>query len=187
MAGLPLLQFGNIRLEPLAESHREALREACAEDPAIWEIYSFSMLGEAFDRWWEAGSAAGSERLMWAILVDDRLVGMTGIFPEDRTPGVVEIGATYIVPGVRGTRLNRMVKWLVLSHVFRGGFHRVEFRVDARNLRSQAAVLKLGATRDGILRHHKITHTGHIRDTHVFAITDADWRRIEPELRPEQG
>jgi len=89
------------------------------------------------------------------------------------------------VPRLRGSGLNRVVKWLLLGHLFDAGTHRVEFRVDARNRRSRAAVLKLGAIEEGVLRHHKITHTGFIRDTHVFAITGAEWARIEPALAKE--
>jgi RimJ/RimL family protein N-acetyltransferase len=60
----------------------------------------------------------------------------------------------------------------------------VEVRVDDRNVRSKAAVLKLGARLDGVLRRHKITHTGFIRDTNVFAILDTEWPAIEARLRP---
>jgi RimJ/RimL family protein N-acetyltransferase len=181
---LPLLQAGPVRLEPLAEAHRELLRSAAAEDQAIWDIYSYSLLGPAFDEWWEDAVVGAKGWHFWATLVDGRLAGCTGSCPEVRTPGVVEIGGTYLAPWARGTAANATAKWLVLGWLFKRGFHRVEFRVDARNGRSQAAVLKLGAKRDGILRRHKITHTGHMRDTHVFGITDEDWAEIEPRLRP---
>ncbi len=177
----PSLGHGDIRLEPLAQVHRAALQAACAQDPDIWDVYSYSMLGEAFDRWW---AKAIAEDVFWAICAGGQVVGCSGIFPEPRTPGVVEIGGTYLAPAMRGTATNRMAKWLMLAHAFSAGAHRVEFRVDGRNSRSQAAVLKLGAQRDGILRRHKQTHTGFIRDTHVFAITDQDWQTLEPSLRP---
>lgn len=183
-AALPLLAQDDIRLEPLADAHADALRRAAAEDPEIWQIYSYSLLGEGFDRWWGNAATGRTGWRYWAILWRGRLVGCTGVWPEDRTPGVVELGGTYLRPDARGTPVNRTAKWLLLGFLFDCGFHRVEFRVDDRNRRSQAAVLKLGAVRDGILRHHKITHNGHVRDTHVFAILDRDWARIEPALRP---
>ena len=173
-----------VRLEPLREADREALRAAATEDPDIWEIYSTSLLGEHFDRWWSERSAPGSDWRMFTIHHEGRVVGMTGYAPDHRHPGVAELGSSYLVPGVRGSGLNRRVKWLMLSHLFALEMHRVEFRVDARNLRSRSAVLKLGAVEEGVLRRHKITHTGFIRDTHVFAITDSDWLEIEPRLRP---
>ena len=177
----PAFSHGAVRLEPLAPVHREALRAACAEDETIWEVYSYSMLGEAFDRWW---AKAMVDDIFWAVCVSGQVVGCSAIFPEHGTPGVVEIGGTYLAPAMRGSAINKTIKWLMLSHAFATGSHRVEFRVDARNGRSQAAVVKLGAQRDGILRHHKITHTGHIRDTQVFGVTKADWQTLEPALKP---
>ena len=61
------------------------------------------------------------------------------------------------------------------SHAFASGFTRIEFRVDGRNLRSRAAVLKLGATHEGILRKNRITWTGHVRDTYVFSLLRHEW------------
>lgn len=178
MTGLPLLVDGAVRLEPLEDRHRVALKAACAADQAIWDIYSIDLRGEGFDRWFDSVTAQGPAWLMWAVLLDGELVGMTGLSPDARHPGVVEVGTTYLVPNVRGSGLNRAVKWMVLSHLFGTGAHRVEFRVDDRNARSKAAVLKLGARHEGLLRRHKITHTGFIRDTNIFAILDIDWPDI---------
>jgi len=181
---LPLLEHGDVRPEPLAAGHHEALKAACAEDQAIWEIYSISLIGDGFERFWRSSFDGSRGWHMWAIMLQDGLVGCSGFTLEVQTPGVAEIGTSYLSPAVRGTHVNRTAKWLMLRFLFASGFHRVEFRVDARNARSQAAVLKLGAKRDGILRRHKRTHTGHIRDTHVFGITDQDWPEIEAGLRP---
>ncbi len=186
-AALPVLAHGAIRLEPLAGQHRTALKAACASDQDIWAIYSVDLRGQGFDSWFD--SVTGDEPgppawLMWAVLLEDELVGMTGLSPDARHLGVVEVGTTFYVPKVRGTRLNQTVKWMVLTHVFGTGAHRVEFRVDDRNARSKAAVLKLGARHEGLLRRHKITHTGFIRDTNIFAILDTDWPGIEAKLRP---
>ena len=171
----------DVLLVPLGEDHREALRTVCAEDQDIWDVYSYTMLGEGFDDFW--GHALSVE-LFWAILHKGRLIGCSAIVPDERAPGVVEIGGTYLAPSARGLGLNRIVKWLMLSHAFDFGAHRVEFRVDARNLRSRAAVARIGAMEEGVLRRHKMTHTGHVRDTHVFAITDLDWLAIEARIRP---
>lgn len=184
MTELPVLSHGNLRLVPLAEADREALRAACAQDEAIWQIYSFSMLGDAFDSWWARHIRPEAEWRMFTIHWNDRLVGMTGYAADARHPGVAELGSTYIAPAARGTAVNRTAKWLFLSWLFSLGLHRVEFRVDDRNGRSQAAVLKLGAQREGVLRRHKLTHLGFLRDTHVFAITDLEWPEIEARLRP---
>jgi RimJ/RimL family protein N-acetyltransferase len=184
---LPVLAHGAIRLEPLSEAHRAALKAACAADRTIWDIYSIDLRGEGFDSWFAAVTDAQPGPpawLMWAVLLEGEVVGMTGLAPDARHLGVIEVGTTFYHPKVRGTGLNRIVKWLVLTHVFGTGAHRVEFRVDDRNVRSKAAVLKLGARLDGVLRRHKITHTGFIRDTNVFAILDTEWPAIEAWLRP---
>jgi RimJ/RimL family protein N-acetyltransferase len=70
----------------------------------------------------------------------------------------------------------------LLAYAFSRGAHRVEFMVDQINARSQAAVLKLGAVRDGVLRRNVVTWTGRVRDTGVFSITDIDWPAVQARL-----
>jgi RimJ/RimL family protein N-acetyltransferase len=109
------------------------------------------------------------------LFSDDQLVGMScylGIEPER---GVLEIGNTYYIPAMRGTGFNRRIKDLMLNRAYRCGFRRVEFRVDARNTRSQAAMARLGAVREGVLRADRITWTGHVRDTVLFSILAQEW------------
>jgi RimJ/RimL family protein N-acetyltransferase len=165
---------GEVRAEPLAESHRVALKAACAEDREIWQIYSVSFDPDHFD----ASFDLLLSRANWccfALFSDDQLVGMScylGIEPER---GVLEIGNTYYIPPMRGTGFNHRIKNLMLNRAYRCGFRRVEFRVDARNARSQAAMAKLGAVREGVLRADRITWTGHVRDTVLFSILAQEW------------
>ena len=70
----------------------------------------------------------------------------------------------------------------MLQHAFDSGIVRVEIITDGINARSQAAIAKLGAVREGVLRRHKITHTGRVRDTVMFAITDQDWPGVRARL-----
>src|SRR6185369_1191333 len=88
---------------------------------------------------------------------------------------VLEIGGTYYRPKLRGSGYNRCVKDMMLKRAFASGIRRVEFRVDRRNERSQAAMRKLGAVREGVLRADRITWTGHVRDTVLFAILHDEW------------
>ncbi|HEX8583320.1 MAG TPA: GNAT family protein [Allosphingosinicella sp.] len=165
---------GDIRLEPLTEVHRAALKAACAEDLAIWPIYSVSYDPEHFD----ASFDVLMRRPSWCnfvIFSDGQLVGMSCFIAVDPERGVLEIGNTYYIPSMRGTGFNRRVKNLMLSRAFGSGFRRVEFRVDARNARSQAAMAKLGAVREGVLRADRITWTGHVRDTVLFSILAGEW------------
>ncbi|MBV9883485.1 MAG: GNAT family N-acetyltransferase [Sphingomonadaceae bacterium] len=163
------LADGEIRLEPLAEAHRAALKAACAEDREIWPIYSVSYDPEHFDTSFDALLARPNGR-GFAIFSGKAPVGMSCYLGIDAARGVLEIGNTYYVPARRGTGLNRRVKDLMIGRAIDCGFRRIEFRVDARNARSQAAMAKLGAIREGVIRAERITWTGHVRDTVLFSI-----------------
>jgi len=165
---------GTIRLEPMAEAHREGLKAACAEDLEIWAIYSVSWAPDQFD--------ANFDRVMslrrWQPLViysDDRLVGMSFYIDVDDGRQALEIGNTYYVPDMRGSGLNRVVKDLMIRRAFDSGIRRIEFRVDTRNQRSQAALAKIGAVREGVLRADRVTWNGHVRDTALYSILAGEW------------
>lgn len=172
---------GEVRLEPLAGAHRAALKAACAQDPAIWPIYAISYDPEHFDASFEALLARPNGRA-FAVLSDGVLIGMSCYLGVDEGRGVLEIGNTYYVPAMRGTGLNRAVKDLMIGRAIDCGFRRIEFRVDARNLRSQGAMTKLGAVREGVVRAERITWTGHVRDTVLFSILADEW--VEAERGP---
>ena len=167
---------GGIRLEPLAEGHRAALKDACAQDLDIWKIYAWSWDPDHFDETFERVMSLENWR-RFAIFSGDRLVGMSCFIGIDAPRGVLEIGNTYYVPDMRGTGLNRTVKDLMIGRAIECGFRRVEFRVDSRNQRSQAAMAKLGAVREGVIRAERITWTGHVRDTVLFSILAGEWQR----------
>jgi len=173
------LAADDIRLVPMAEAHRAALGKACAEDEALWPIYSVSYDPDHFDASFDALMARPDAR-PFAIFAGDRLIGMSSYLGIDETRGVLEIGNTYYVPDLRGTGLNRRVKDVMLDRAFASGFRRIEFRVDTRNRRSQAALAKLGAAREGVLRAERITWTGHVRDTALFSILASEWPRSGP-------
>jgi RimJ/RimL family protein N-acetyltransferase len=104
--------------------------------------------------------------------------------PECRAIGIdegrqtLEIGGTYYRPKFRGTGFNRRIKDMMLKRAFDCGFRRIEFRVDNRNGRSQGAMKKLGAVREGLLRADRITWTGHVRDTVLFAILKDEYDAV---------
>ncbi len=171
------LSDGDLSLIPLAEGHREALRAACAEDQDIWMIYPFSYLGAAFDPQFDGMLKSGRVRQCYAILKGEIVVGMTA-WIEHGAPGhSIEIGNTYIVPRLRGSGFNNRLKRLMLDHAFGCGLMRVAFKVDEINQRSQAAVLKLGCQKEGVLRAERITWTGRVRDTGIFSILADEWQR----------
>ena len=174
---LAVLDADELRLEPLEERHREALREACAEDPAIWQIYAISYAPAQFDASFEA-LLANPARLPFAVLVDGELAGMTSWIDAHVQRRSAEIGNTYIRPRFRGGAVNAAMKKLLFAHGFACGLKRIQLCVDIRNERSQAACRKIGATFEGVLRNHMITWTGHDRDTAVFSVVERDRERL---------
>ncbi len=171
--GQPMVGDG-CRAELFEERHRDALRAACAEDRDIWAIYSLNFGPPDFDATIDAFSSRPNIHTF--VLYDgDELAGMSSFLGIDQGRQTLEIGATYYRPHLRGTGFNRRVKDMMLERAFACGIRRVEFRVDRRNGHSQAAMKKLGAVREGVLRADRITWNGHVRDTVMFAILRDGW------------
>ncbi|ACL94192.2 GNAT family N-acetyltransferase [Caulobacter vibrioides] len=182
-----ILQGRYVRLEPVTVDHHDELKAAIDCDPASWEIMSVNGCGEGFEDFWGAlqGETDRGERIGFAIrrLVDGKVVGTSSYLNIRRLHGGLEIGATFLNPEARSGPVNPESKRLMLGHAFdKAGAIRVELVTDVRNARSQAAIQKLGATKEGVLRNHKVTWTGHVRDTAVFSITDYDWPAIRERL-----
>jgi RimJ/RimL family protein N-acetyltransferase len=168
------LKGEDCRAEPFSEYHRGALKAACAEDPHIWRIYANDFGPAGFDASIDRYISNPNNRTF--VLFDgDELAGMSSFLGIDPNRQVLEIGGTYYRPRFRGTGFNRRVKAMMIRQAFDSGIRRVEFRVDARNQRSQSAMKKLGAVREGLLRADRITWTGHVRDTVLFAILREEW------------
>jgi RimJ/RimL family protein N-acetyltransferase len=165
------------RAELFDERHRGALKAACAEDGEIWNIYANNFGPDGFDE--SIRTYTSNPRNRTFVLFDgDELAGMSSYLGIDEARQVLEIGGTYYRPDLRGTGFNRRVKDMMLARAFDCGIRRVEFRVDRRNQRSQAAMKKLGAVREGVIRADRITWTGHVRDTVLFAILRDEYAPI---------
>ncbi len=171
---VPLAE-GDLRLEPLREDHREALRAACAQDSAIWEIYPFCYLGEHFDPQFDSLLASPPGRCVYAVLTDGTVVGMTAWIAFGDPVWSIEIGNSFIVPALRGSGFNGRLKRLMIEHAFACGLERVVFKVDVINTRSRAAVRKLGAEEEGVMRRERKTWTGRVRDTAIYGLLRDDW------------
>ena len=175
-----------VRLEPFAPELKEAVRAAVSVDPEAWSIMVSTAYGEAFDPWWDGFMerfAAGRDT-PYAVRrqTDGEIVGTSSLHDLFAQHRRVELGSTFYHPEARGGAVNPASKRLLLGHAFDSGMVRVEIITDAVNRRSQAAIAKLGAVREGVLRRHKITHTGRVRDTVMFAITDEDWPEVRGRL-----
>ena len=167
------------RAEPFADHYRAALKAACAEDGEIWTMYGTSYDPAHFDASIDALVANPLNRLF--VLFDgNELAGMSGFLHLFDARQTLEIGNTYYRPAFRGTGFNRRVKAMMLERAFACGYRRVQFCVDRRNGRSQAAMKNLGAVREGVLRADRITWTGHVRDTVLFAILADEWPTAGP-------
>jgi RimJ/RimL family protein N-acetyltransferase/protein-tyrosine-phosphatase len=182
----PALVGRFVRLEPLAEEHREGLRSA-ADDERIWEHMTGVARGPEFDRYFDNALAeeAARKRVPFAVrlLATGVLVGGTAYLDPVPMHRRVEIGSTWYRPDVWATAVNPECKLLLLAHAFDTlGLNRVTFVTDVRNLRSQAAIAKLGAVREGVLRAHMITRDGRIRDSVIFGITAAEWPGVRERL-----
>ena len=174
-----------VRLEPVGEAHREGLRAACNADQDVWtRLYPYSWAGEHFDPTWaklmEDCAKGGTQG--YAVLAGGEVVGLTTFYAIDRPNAVLEVGGTYYRPDARGGAVNPAAKRLMMGHAFDSGARRVVYRVDASNARSRAAVLKLGAVQEGILRQDRVTWTGRVRDTVIFSVLEPEWPAVREGL-----
>lgn len=174
-----------VRLEPMGPVHRDGLEAAVNADLQIWtELYPYSWAGEHFEPTWtkllrnqETGNTQG-----YAVIAGGEVVGITTFYGIDPANSVVEIGGTYYRPDQRGGAVNPAAKRLMMTHAFDGGARRVVYRVDALNARSRAAVTKLGAVEEALLRQDRLTWTGRIRDTVIFSILADEWPAVRDRL-----
>jgi RimJ/RimL family protein N-acetyltransferase len=177
-----------VRLEPLGTQHIDDLLAAAAYD----EIWTFldeptprtrgaveSLIGDALDE------QTRGMRLPFAVvdLATGTAVGSTSyidIRPKDRG---VEIGWTWLTPSQWGTGANTEAKFLLLRHAFEDHHAgRVAIKTDARNVRSQRAIARLGAHREGVWRNHRLLSTGRYRDTVFYSVIDTEWPTVRDKL-----
>ena len=179
-----------VRLEPLEERHREAIRPA-AQHPEIFSVTT-SALGPLYDPYIDNAlrRSDGTHDLAFAVLLKapNRYVGMTRYLNIEEAHKKLEIGSTWYEPATWGGPVNPECKLLLMQHAFETlKFNRVEYKTDARNARSRAAILKLGATQEGIFRKHMIMADGHVRDSVYFSIVDTDWPAVKAGLEKRLG
>jgi RimJ/RimL family protein N-acetyltransferase len=184
---VPTLRGHHVQLEPLRPEHAEGLR-AAAGDGRLWEL-AFTNVPEPGDveAWLEAALAkqAAGEQVAFAVRdADGRIVGSTRYYellPE--TPRLC-IGYTWYARSVQRTGLNTEAKLLLLSHAFEAlRCASVGFHTSTLNLASRAAIARLGAREEGVLRQHLRHRDGSLRDTVCFSILDREWPAVKSGLR----
>ncbi len=173
-----------IALEPLAERHHAALLKAAA-DPETWTYIPVDPKdGFAKRLPWMVKENAEGRFLTFVVrrLNDNVVVGSTTYLNMAPADGKVEIGFTWYATDARGGPVNPEAKYLLLKNAFEAGYNRVEFKTDAKNARSRAALLKLGAREEGILRGHMWMPQGYFRDSVYFSILAAEWPIVRAAL-----
>ena len=180
-----VLRGEGVRLEPLGQEHAQSLYNR-GRTPTDWSFLPRACFIDMADtRQWIEEAIAAPDQLPFVILETgkDKAVGSTrflNILPEHRA---LEIGWTWLGQEWQRTGVNTETKLLLLSHAFeRLGCVRVEFKTDARNLRSQRALERIGATREGVLRKHMIVQGNFPRDSVYFSVIDSDWPQVKERL-----
>jgi N-acetyltransferase len=181
------LEGPHVRLEPLALAHEKALI-AAASDGELWKTdVTIIPRAEGMRDYIQAaldGQAPGRE-LPFVIIrkSTDDVVGTTRFYeirPNDRAAA---IGYTWLAKSAQRTPINTEAKLLLLSHAFETWkCLRVELITDVLNEQSRAAILRLGAKQEGILRKHLILPSGRVRDSVLFSITDDEWPEVKSRL-----
>jgi len=175
-------------LEPLAREHAAALAEA-AKDGELWRLWYTSVaVPERMHEYVAAALDMRERQDAMPFAVRDNasgdVVGCTRYFNVDTVNRRVEIGHTWYAKRVQRTPLNTECKLLLLTHAFETlRCIAVEFRTHWFNHASRAAIARLGAKQDGVLRNHAITADGIKRDTVVFSIIDSEWPAVRHHLR----
>ncbi|KWH04676.1 GCN5 family acetyltransferase [Burkholderia territorii] len=184
----PTLVGERIMLRPLDASDRQALLDAAA-DGRLWNLKVTVVPGEdTVDAYIDAalqGRAAGT--VMPFAIVDrasGRVMGSTRFWKIDRNNRKLEIGHTWLSESAQRTHANTEAKWLLLSYAF-DTLHcvRVQFTTDELNEKSRAAILRLGAKQEGIVRHERIMPDGRKRNSVRFSIIDDEWPDVREQLR----
>ena len=184
------LENSFIRLRFLTEQHREPLR-LLAKDERIWEFNKTLLLTDTYDQQFDnyfgealATAASGGEAYVIYDAITEDIIGMTRVYDIDHKVKKATIGHTWYTPAVWGKVHNKACKWLLLHYLFDTlGLMRVDFKVASQNIRSQKAVMKIGAVPEGVLRRYNLRNDGTLTDTHFFSILGDEWPEKKIKLQ----
>jgi N-acetyltransferase len=188
-----ILGDGRIRLEPLSLDHVDALKAAAA-DGELWKLRVTSVPDPEDTRGYVERALAMREqgnRLPF-VVVDlenkGRIIGSTSY--HDIVPAIdrLEIGWTWYARSTQRSHVNTCAKLLLLVHAFETlGAQLVGWRTDNYNFASQQAIERLGAKKDGVLRHHAPRRDGTVRDTVMYSVAAGEWPEIKAHLLYQQN
>ncbi|MBN9389443.1 MAG: GNAT family N-acetyltransferase [Chloroflexi bacterium] len=191
---VPIVLEGKyVRLEPLTLDHAPDLFEA-GNDDEVWQFLSIPRPDSLVEMQAFIQGALGQQlaglRIPFAIIdkVSGKAAGTTSyldIQPQNRG---LEIGWTWLGKAYWRSAINTECKYLLLSHAFDAqGAIRVQLKTDSRNWRSQNAIERIGAKKEGVLRKHVIYPSGYIRDSVYFSIIDTEWPLVKERLKARMG
>ncbi|MBW8756630.1 MAG: GNAT family N-acetyltransferase [Burkholderiales bacterium] len=184
------LTDGRIRLQPMSLEHVDALRAAAA-DGELWNLRVTSVPTPDDTQGYVERALAMDNRLPF-VVVDlengHRVVGSTSY--HDIVPAIdrVEIGWTWYARSTQRSHVNTCAKLLLLVHAFETlGAKVVGWRTDNYNFASQQAIERLGAKKDGVIRHHALRRDGTVRDTVMYSVTAGEWPEVKAHLLYQQN
>ena len=181
-----------VRLEPLSHDHAAGLVEA-TKDGELWKLWYTSVptpdgMEAEIDRRLVLQDAGTMIPFATRDLRSGKVIGMTTYMNIDASLPRVEIGSTWNAKSAQGSGTNPESKLLLLTHAFEvWDCSAVEFRTSWHNRQSRAAIEKLGAKLDGVLRQHTRTSDGSLRDTCVYSVVQAEWPQVRASLRFRLG
>ena len=174
-----------VTLEPLSLSHCSDITQAIDPDVFMYMPMRSAVVTSNQVRRYIEFQMQRDNAVVFAVIdnATGRAVGSTSYMNIRHEHYGLEIGSTWISKSSRGTKINPSMKYLMLKHAIEDlGAIRVEFRTDARNSHSRAAILKLGASYEGLMRNHIIMPDGHFRETAVYTITPEQWDDVSQRL-----
>ncbi len=182
-----VLEGERVRLEPMGRQHLDALTVAGRYDELWRWTRAKATTIETMLEYIESALAEAKGGLSLPFVTIDKpsglVVGSTRFGNIDPVNRHAEIGWTWITPPFQRTYVNSEAKYLMLRHAFDiWDCVRVELKTDVLNEKSRAAMIRLGATEEGVLRRHMLTHDGRFRDTIYYSVLDHEWPAIRARL-----
>jgi RimJ/RimL family protein N-acetyltransferase len=178
------LRANGVRLEPLTAAHADGLRSA-ASDGQLWQLRVTSVPAPSQEAAYIAAALAMPNRRAFAVIDDStgEVIGSTSYHDIVEAVDRVEIGWTWYAKRYQRSHVNSNCKLLLLAHAFETlGCAVVGLRTDNFNYASQHAIERLGARKDGVLRHSALPRDGTVRDTVMYSIVRGEWPEIKAQL-----
>ncbi|PWU67273.1 GNAT family N-acetyltransferase [Gracilibacillus dipsosauri] len=175
-----------VKIVPMEKKHVQGLYEIAVEQD-VWNhlpknVQTINDMQSFVEKALE-GKESKKEFPFVVLSHNKQIIGSTRFLNISNTNKSLEIGWTWYSPAVWGTNTNTECKYLLLKHCFETmNLIRIQFKTDEQNIRSQKAIEKLGAVKEGILRNHMVRANGTYRNSVYYSIIDSEWRAVKTRL-----